>query len=116
GLGPAAAGVPAAGTGRWQYTDRDPKRNYVMQWNFNVQRQITANSSLTVAYAGSRGIHNPFQTDTLNTCFPTKTSVGWLFPDPEFNSGSFSSCPGITSPAPTGIVPNTLVNPFIGGL
>jgi hypothetical protein len=67
GLGPAATGVSAAGTGRWQYTDRDPKRNYVMQWNFNIQRQITANSSLTVAYAGSRGIHNPFQTDTLNT-------------------------------------------------
>ncbi len=37
GLGPAAAGVSAAGTGRWQYTDRNPKRNYVMQWNFNVQ-------------------------------------------------------------------------------
>ena len=116
GLGPAAAGVSAANTGRWQYTDRNPKRNYVMQWNFNVQRQITANSSLTVAYAGSRGIHNPFQTDTLNTCFPTKTSSGWLFPDPEFNTTIFSSCPGIKSPAPTGIVPNTLVNPFIPGL
>ena len=116
GLGPAATGVSAAGTGRWQYTDRDPKRNYVMQWNFNIQRQITANSSLTVAYAGSSGVHNPFQTDTLNTCFPTKTAAGWLFPDPEFNTTTFSSCPGITSPAPTGIVPNTMVNPFVPGL
>ena len=87
-----------------------------MQWNFNIQRQITASSSITVAYAGSSGVHNPFQTDTLNTCFPTKTSAGWLFPDPEFNTSSFSSCPGITSPAPTGIVPNTLVNPFVPGL
>ena len=116
GLGPAAAGVSPAGSGRWQYTDRNPKRNYVMQWNFNVQRQITESSSITVAYAGSSGVHNPFQTDTLNTCFPTKTPAGWLFPDPEFNTGSFSSCPGITSPAPTGIVPNTLVNPFVPGL
>jgi hypothetical protein len=111
-----ASGITAAGSGRWQYTDPNPKRNYVMQWNFNIQRQITPNSSLTVAYAGSRGIHNPFQTDTLNTCFPTKTSAGWLFPDPEFNTASFSSCPAVTSPAPTGIVPNTIVNPFVPGL
>ncbi len=112
GLGPAATGVSPAGTGRWQYTDRNPKRNYVMQWNLNVQRQLSANSSLTVAYAGSRGIHNPFQTDTLNTCFPTKTSAGWLFPNPSIPN----SCPAITSPAPTGIVPNTMVNPFVPGL
>jgi len=111
-----SSGATAAGTGRWQYTDRNPKRNYVMQWNLNVQRQITSTSSLTLAYAGSRGIHNPFQTDTLNTCFPTKTSAGWLFPDPEFNTATFSSCPAVTSPAPTGIVPNTIVNPFVPGL
>ncbi|HET6144931.1 MAG TPA: TonB-dependent receptor [Candidatus Acidoferrales bacterium] len=107
-----ASGSSASGTGRWQYTNPNPKRNYVMQWNLNVQRQITADSSLTIAYAGSRGIHNPFQTDTLNTCFPTKTSAGWLFPDPSIPN----SCPAITSPAPTGIVPNTIVNPFVPGL
>jgi hypothetical protein len=112
GLGPAAAGISPGGTGRWQYTDRNPKRNYVMQWNFNVQRQLTANSSITVAYAGSRGLHNPFQTDTLNTCFPTKSSAGWLFPNPSIPN----SCPAITSPAPTGIVPNTIVNPYVPGL
>ena len=87
-----------------------------MQWNFNVQRQLSSSMSLTVAYAGSRGIHNPFQTDTLNTCFPTKTSAGWLFPDPESNTPTFTSCPGIQNPAPTGIVPNTIVNPFVSGL
>jgi hypothetical protein len=103
-----ASGITPAGSGRWQYTDANPKRNYVMQWNLNVQRQITATSSLTLAYAGSRGLHNPFQTDTLNTCFPTNTSAGWLFP--------VGGCPLITNPAPTGIVPNTQVNPFVSGL
>jgi hypothetical protein len=117
GLGPAAAGVSAAGTGRWQYTDRNPKRNYVMQWNFNVQRQLTANSSLTVAYAGSRGIHNPFQSDTLNTCFPTKSSAGWLFPNPSTPNACNQAFQGpFAGPAPTGIVPNTMVNPYIPGL
>lgn len=102
------SGISAAGSGRWQYTDANPKRNYVMQWNLNVQRQITATSSITLAYAGSRGLHNPFQSDTLNTCFPTDTSAGWLFPA--------GGCPLVTNPAPTGIVPNTQVNPFVTGL
>ena len=109
-----ASGISAAGSGRWQYTDPNPKRNYVMQWNFNIQRQITPDSSLTVAYAGSRGIHNPFQTDTLNTCFPENTSAGWLFPNQSTEAGGV--CPSITSTAPTGIVPFTMVNPFISGL
>ena len=109
-----ASGISAAGSGRWQYTDPNPKRNYVMQWNFNIQRQITPSSSLTVAYAGSRGIHNPFQTDTLNTCFPKNTSAGWLFPNQSTEPGGV--CPAITNPAPTGIVPFTMVNPFISGL
>jgi hypothetical protein len=113
GVGPAATGVSAANSGRWQYTDPNPKRNYVMQWNANVQRQLTPNTSIMVAYAGSRGIHNPFQTDTLNTCFPTKSSAGWLFPDPSTTNACNTP---VTSPAPTGIVPNTLVNPFVPGL
>jgi len=83
-----------------------------MQWNLNVQRQITPNNSLTVAYAGSRGLHNPFRTDKTNTCFPTDTSSGWLFPNPSIPN----SCPAITNPAPTSIVPNTIVNPFVPGL
>ena len=113
GLAGAAAGIAAAGTGRWQYTEADPKRNYVMQWNFNVQRQITPNTSLTVAYAGSRGIHNPFQSDTFNTCFPTDTSAGWLFPA---NGCPPPQTPGVNCVAPTGIVANTLINPCVPGL
>jgi len=110
----APGGALASNSGRWQYTDANPKRNYVMQYNFNIQRQITPNTSLTVAYAGSKALHNPFQTDTLNTCFPTKTSAGWLFPNQSTEPGGI--CPSVTSPAPTGIVPGTMVNPFISGL
>ncbi len=110
----APGGALASNSGRWQYTDANPKRNYVMQWNFNVQRQITPSTSLTVAYAGSRGIHNPFQTDTFNTCFPTKSSAGWLFPNQSTEAGGI--CPSVTSPGPTGIVPGTMVNPFVSGL
>jgi hypothetical protein len=107
-----SSGQTAAGTGRWQYTDRNPKRNYVMQWNLNVQRQITGSQSLTLAYAGSRGLHNPFQTDTLNTCFPTDSPAGWLFPA----AGCPVPPPCPLANPPTGIVANTLVNPCVPGL
>ena len=119
GLAALGTGVPPGGTGRWQYTDPNPQRNYVMQWNFNVQRQLSNNDSIMVAYAGSRGIHNPFQTDTLNTCFPTKTSAGWLFPQDASALGS-TNCqlqtPGASCPAPSGIVPGQMVNPCVPGL
>lgn len=115
GIGAAASGIAAGGTGRWQYTDSDPARNYVMQWNFNVQRQITSSDSLMVAYAGSRGIHNPFQTDTLNTCFPKPTSAGWLFPGQDTSFCQLQT-PGLGCVAPTGIVAFQMVNPCVPNL
>ncbi|MDP8989999.1 MAG: TonB-dependent receptor, partial [Acidobacteriota bacterium] len=30
---------------------------YQMQWNFNIQRQVMSNTTLTVAYQGARGVH-----------------------------------------------------------
>jgi hypothetical protein len=130
-----ALATPPAASGRWQYTDANPPRNYVMQWNANVQRQITSSVSVTLAYAGSRGIHNPFQTDTLNTVYPTKTSAGWLFPvvptttaDPNnlIPIGTLVACSSQLIPAascgrnpatpPTGIVPGNIINPFVPNL
>jgi hypothetical protein len=48
----------------------NPKRNYVMQFNFNVQRQITPNTTLMVGYVGARGIHMRFQADDNNMVYP----------------------------------------------
>jgi hypothetical protein len=110
-----ASGANAAGNGRYQYTNPNPKRNYVMQWNVNFQRQITPSSSFTIAYAGSKGIHNPFQTDTLNTCFPEDTSAGWLFPIPNPNQCQLQT-PGPSCVAPNQIVTFQMVNPCISGL
>ena len=49
----------------------NPKRNYVMQWNFNIQRQITPNTTLMVGYVGARGIHMRFQADDNNMVYPS---------------------------------------------
>jgi outer membrane receptor protein involved in Fe transport len=66
----------------WNYVDPNPKRNYVEQWNLNVQRQITPSTTVTVTYAGSHTWHNPFQMDDSNTVWPTLTPAGFLFPNP----------------------------------
>jgi hypothetical protein len=83
---------------------------------------------VTLAYSGSRGIHNPWQTDDLNTVFPYKSSAGWLFPNPVGSGcidakGNLFGAPDCTGtdkllglPAsfnnnPTAIVPGLLINP-----
>jgi hypothetical protein len=63
-------------SGRNYVMDFNPKRNYVMQWNFNIQRQIAPNTSLMVGYVGARGKHMRFQADDVNMVYPvTGTTV-----------------------------------------
>lgn len=118
----------------WNYVEPAPKRNYVMQYNLNIQRQVTPNTSLTVAYAGSRGIHNPFQTDELNTVWPFVTpgvGGGYLFPT-VMNTAETSlqvNCAGSGQPDPvppgscgtgvanpTGFVRGNIINPNVGSI
>jgi carboxypeptidase family protein/TonB-dependent receptor-like protein len=117
----------------WNYVEPKLHRNYTYQWNLNLQRQLPGDFSLTLAYAGSRGKHNPFQTDDLNTVFPTKTAGRWLFPvvpsvlDPSgvVPTGTPVACKSPLAPAgscgntptptggPTAIVSGQLVNPNV---
>ncbi|MBZ5642578.1 MAG: TonB-dependent receptor, partial [Acidobacteriia bacterium] len=66
----------------FMYVEPTPKRNYVYQYNLNIQRQITPSLSLLVGYSGSRALHNPFQADSINTVVPTKdpTSGAYYWP------------------------------------
>jgi len=65
-----------------EYIQHDPHRNYVMQWNLNIQREITPSLTALAGYVGSRGVHQPFRADDLNVVVPTLTSAGYLFPSP----------------------------------
>src|SRR4030088_2298865 len=87
---------------RATYIEPNPKRNYVMQWNLNIQQQITPNLTGMVAYVGSRGIHQPFRVDDARMEVPTNTSAGYVFPfNPEdggaagVNNGNFGSVRGL---------------------
>jgi len=47
-LGPASIGVA--------HVEFNPGRTYKAQWNFNVQRQLTGSTALTVGYVGASGV------------------------------------------------------------
>ncbi len=64
------------------YIEPHPHRNYVMQWNLDVQRTLARNLTGMVAYVGSRGVHQGARVDDLDTVVPTKTPQGYLFPSP----------------------------------
>src|SRR6266478_3737531 len=81
---------------RTTYTDPNPKRNYVMQWNLNVQQQLTPSLAAMVAYVGSRGVHQPFRVDDANLALPTKTQFGYLWPvDANILNPNFGSIRGM---------------------
>jgi hypothetical protein len=81
GIAPLLTNPPAVSQ-VWNYVQPDLKRNYIFQWNLDVQRQLPGNTSVSIAYAGSRGVHNPFQEDDLNTVFPYHVGNRWVFPNP----------------------------------
>jgi hypothetical protein len=116
GLAPLLTNPPASAQ-TWNYVDTNVKRNYIYQWNLSLQRQLLNDLSITVAYAGSRGIHNPFQLDDINTVFPTMTSGRWLFPNPVCSTQPPPACGQIPPPrSPTAIVPGLLINPNVAAI
>jgi outer membrane receptor protein involved in Fe transport len=75
--------------------EQNPKRNYAMNWNLNIERQVVPSLTAAVAYVGSRSIHSPFSTDDSNMVIPTLTSAGYLWPcDPTVSGFPFTPCTG----------------------
>jgi hypothetical protein len=113
---------PADFTAKFQrstYIDTNPRRNYVAQWNLNLQYQLTPNLAAMVAYVGSRGIHQPFRVDESDLVIPTKTSAGYLWPQVDALGNVFSpQCnqldPNGSDPAQCG--PPSTINPNFGSI
>ena len=71
------------------YVPQNPPQSYAMNWNFNIQRQVTPSLTVTVGYVGSRSIHLPDLPDNVNYQLPTLTSAGYMFPsggDPQLDT------------------------------
>ncbi|MBZ5661000.1 MAG: TonB-dependent receptor [Acidobacteriia bacterium] len=79
GINVVSAGKPALENA---YVEPQPHRDYVMQWNLNVQQEIVPNLTVMVGYVGSHGVHQLFRADDSNMVLPTLTSAGYLWPSP----------------------------------
>ena len=64
----------------YAYVEPHPHRNYVMQWNLTVQRQLAPSLTAMIGYVGSHGVHQAFRTDDSRIVIPNKTSAGYLWP------------------------------------
>jgi len=64
------------------YVEQSPKRNYVLQWNLSVARELSSTLAVTLGYVGSRGVHQPYRVDNIDMVLPTLTSAGYVFPSP----------------------------------
>jgi hypothetical protein len=96
------------------YADPNPKRNYVMQWNLSVARELTSTLALTVGYVGSRGVHQPYRVDNIDMVLPTLTSAGYLWPcgpDGVGDSCQAGFLPTGTQATP---IPSSKLNPNFG--
>lgn len=67
---------------RQGYFDPNPRRNYVMQWNLTLARDLARDVSLRVGYVGSRGVHQLFRVEDADIVLPSLTSEGYLWPSP----------------------------------
>jgi hypothetical protein len=95
--------------------EQNPHRNYAMNWNLNIQRQIASSLTAVIAYVGSRTNHSPFSTDDSNMALPTLTSAGYLWPcGPDGTPGA--TCVAGWSPTGTQAAPirNPTLNPKVG--
>jgi hypothetical protein len=71
-------------TGAYYLMDFNPKRPLVLQWNLNIERQLTPSTTLGIGYVGSRGVHLWIQSDA-NAVQPMQTAGGnlqWPCPTP----------------------------------
>src|ERR1700676_919332 len=57
-------------TGLGYFPETSPKRNYVMQWNVSLARELSSTLAATVGYVGSRGDHQPYRMDNIDMVLP----------------------------------------------
>jgi hypothetical protein len=65
-----------------RYIEQHPHRNYAMNWNLNIQREITPSLTAMLGYIASATVHQPWSADDFDIVLPTLTSAGYLWPFP----------------------------------
>ncbi|MCU1313574.1 MAG: TonB-dependent receptor plug, partial [Acidobacteriaceae bacterium] len=110
----AFADPAVAGSQIYYVVQFNPKRNYVGQWNLNIQQQLSSNTTLLVGYVGSRGIHMWYQADGANMVLPAKTSDGYIWPCSQPFVPTATPQGGVVNVCPDASGTGTPINPYIG--
>lgn len=68
-----------------RYVEQNPHRSYAMNWNFNIQRELTSHFAAMIGYVGSHTIHEAIATDDSNQVGPPNVRLvngvlTWPFP------------------------------------
>jgi len=112
----AVAGPGVKTTLENAFIESQPKRDYVTQWNLNIQREVARDLTVMVGYVGSHGVHQLFRADDGNIVLPTATSAGYLWPCGPDGKGN----PCVTGFLPTGTqakpVNSPPINPAAGAI
>ena len=94
---------------RNRYVQQDPKRALVMNWNFNIEREVAPSWTAIVGYVGSRSTHLSVAADDINLVPPVSTPQGIVIPsntyqiDPNWAGANGGLVPG--GPGGAGIRP-----------
>ncbi len=73
-----------------KYVQPNPPRDYAMNWNFNIQHEITPSLTAQIGFVGSHTVHAAVTPDDMNLILPTLTSAGYLWPC----NKAFNPCTG----------------------
>ena len=91
---------PGANSLTGYFIQQNPPEAYKLEWNLDVQRQITSTMSITAAYVGARGNHLPLRYGDNNLVPPSLvTNVNGFLTFPAGASVINSANPGLTIPA-----------------
>src|ERR1700682_2428429 len=94
---------------RNRYIQQNPHRAYVLNWNLNIQREVSPGWTAIVGYVGSRSVHLSVAADDINLVPPVNTQYGILIPmntyqvDPNWGGAHGGLTPG--GPGGSGIRP-----------
>lgn len=64
------------------YVQPNPPRNYVMNWNLTLQRELSRDFTFSLGYVGNHGVHMLNREDDANSVLPTMTPQGLMWPSP----------------------------------
>jgi hypothetical protein len=86
-----------------RYIDRSPKRSYAMNWNVNIQRELTSKVAVMAGYVGSRTLHEAVTADDANQVVPPQINGVFTWP-----------CDPNQPPCSPIIDPSVRANPNVG--